>query len=284
MDRILTEAPVALAVSAWKKQHNGEKPDIESPEFKQFKKEVDKLYNAKQQDKAAADKNVGSYVDTLLDILEQAPQNFPQEFYNALTNLQKKGKVNLCNELLKNNIPGEIKTWVQVVGNLFNDNKVEAAEMTLNALKESSKYPWINGLLNQRLIKEDDFNLDNFDASVAGAGGMDISSDAVQQDASSDSSDTTQSDDNFNLDDFGSDTNSDLHITPAGGSVDSIGMGMGGDDEGVDSLDGVNQNKPTYRVIDVMFDNNDPEAAPKVKVVNMDTGETEIKDIYEIDV
>ena len=282
MDRILTEAPVALAVSAWKKQHNGEKPDVESPEFKQFKKEVDKLYNAKQQDKAAADKNVGSYVDTLLDILEQAPQNFPNEFYNALTNLQKKGKVNLCNELLKNNIPGEIKTWVQVVGNLFNDNKVEAAEMTLSALKESSKYPWISGLLNQRLIKEDDFNLDNFDASVAGAGGMDISSDAVQQDAS-DSSDTTQNNDDFNLDDFGSDSNSDLHITPAGGSVDSIGGGLGGDDEGIDPLGGVNQNKAEHRVIDVIFDKDDPEAAPKVKVINMDTGETEIKDIYEVD-
>lgn len=282
MDRILTEAPVALAVSAWKKQHNGEKPDVESPEFKQFKKEVDKLYNAKQQDKAAADKNVGSYVDTLLDILEQAPQNFPNEFYNALTNLQKKGKVNLCNELLKNNIPGEIKTWVQVIGNLFNDNKVEAAEVTLNALKESSKYPWISGLLNQRLIKEDDFNLDNFDASVAGAGGMDISSDAVQQDAS-DSSDTTQNNDDFNLDDFGSDSNSDLHITPAGGSVDSIGGGLGGDDEGIDPLGGANQNKTEHRVIDVIFDKDDPEAAPKVKVINMDTGETEIKDIYEVD-
>ena len=282
MDRILTEAPVALAVSAWKKQHNGEKPDVESPEFKQFKKEVDKLYNAKQQDKAAADKNVGSYVDTLLDILEQAPQNFPKEFYNALTNLQKKGKVNLCNELLKNNVPGEIKTWVQVIGNLFNDNKVEAAEVTLNALKESSKYPWISGLLNQRLIKEDDFNLDNFDASVAGAGGMDISSDAVQQDAS-DSSDTTQNNDDFNLDDFGSDSNSDLHITPAGGSVDSIGGGLGGDDEGIDPLGGANQNKTEHRIIDVIFDNNDPEAAPKVKVINMDTGETEIKDIYEVD-
>ena len=59
-------------------------------------------------------------------------------------------------------------------------------------------------------------------------------------------------------------------------------LGMG--DDGVDPMGGVPADTPDYRVIDVIFDEKDPEAAPKVKVQNVETGEIEIKDIYEIDV
>lgn len=278
MAEILTEAPIALAVSAWKKQHGGEKPDINSEEFKAFKKQVDKEYNYKQQQKADNDNNVGVFVDKLYDIIQQKPEAFPQEFYNALTNLQKKGKVNLCNELLRTvELPGEAKIWVQVIGNLYNTNKNESAEITLEAMKESSKYPWISGLLNHRLMKEDDFNLDSFDASVAGAGGMNISSDSSSTDSTE--TDTSTTDSNFNLDDM---NGGDLHITPAGGAIDSIGMGGGLDD--MPASQPVDPNAPVYRVIDVIFDDEDPETAPKVKVQNVKTGETEIKDIFAIDV
>ena len=285
MPEILTEAPIATAVAAWKKQHNGEKPDVNSPEFKQFKKEVDKLYNAKQQDKADNDKNINGFCDTLYDIYQQAPQKFPQEFYNALTNLSKKGKVNLCNMVLQRiDLPDESKIWIQVIGNLYNSNKSESAEITLEAMKESSKYPWISGLLNHRLIKEDDFNLGSFDSSVAGAGGMDISSDSSSSSSTSSSEDSTSTNTDFNLDDFGNDNgSSDLHITPAGGAVDSIGMG-GGLDDGIGDVAPVDPNAPVYRVIDVIFDPKDPEAAPRIKLQNVETGETEIKDIFDIDV
>lgn len=281
MDRTLTEAPIATAVAAWKRDHNGEAPDVNSPEFKQYKKEVDKLYNAKQQDKADNDKNVGGFCDTLSDIVQQAPQKFPQEFYNALTNLSKKGKVNLCNMVLQRiELPDETKIWIQVIGNLYNTNKTESADITLEAMKESSKYPWISGLLNQRLIKEDDFNLDSFDASVAGAGGMNISSDNSSSETSTDTSTTTDTD--FNLDNISNDS-SDLHITPAGGAVDSIGMG-GGLDNDAGNVAPVDPNAPVYRVIDVIFDPKDPEAAPKIKVQDTKSGKIEIKDIFDIDV
>jgi len=284
MVNILTEAPVATAVAAWKREHNGEAPNTESPEFKAYKKQIDKQYNVKQQDKADNDKNINKFCDTLYDIYQQAPQKFPQEFYNALTNLSKKGKVNLCNMVLqKINLQGESKTWIQVIGNLYNSNKTESADITLEAMKESAKYPWISGLLNHRLIKEDDFNLDNFDASVASTGGMNIKSDTTSNDTSTDTN--SQGNEEFNLDDMDipdADNGDNLHITPAGGSVDSISGGMG--DDMVDPIDGVPADTPDYRVIDVMFDEKDPETAPKVKVQNVETGEIEIKDLCEIDV
>lgn len=283
MANVLTEVGVKYAITRWKEKF-GTQPDVNSPEFKDFQKQVNKDYNYKQQTKADNDKNIDSYVDTLTQILQQNPQTFPQEFYNALTNLQKKGKVELCNKMLRTGaLSGESQTWVQVIGNLYNTNKSESADVVLDALKESTKYPWISGLLNQRLIKEDDFNLDNFDASVAGVGGMNIKSDTTSNDTSTDTN--SQGNEEFNLDDMDipdANNGDNLHITPAGGAVDSISGGMG--DDVVDPMGGVPADTPDYRVIDVIFDEKDPEAAPKVKVQNVETGEVEIKDIYEIDV
>lgn len=283
MAEIFTEVGVKYAITRWKEKF-GTQPDINSPEFKAFQKQVNRDYNYQQQTKADNDKNIDSYVDTLTQILQQKPQSFPQEFYNALTNLQKKGKVELCNKMLQTGIvSGESQTWIQIIGNLYNSNKNESAEVTLKAMMESSKYPWISGLVNQRLFKEDDFNLDNFDASVAGAGGMNTTSDTTSTDTSSTDNTTTQDNNgDFNLDDFASENN-DLHISPAGGAVDSIsgGMDMGVED---DPMAGVNPDAPVYRVIDVMFDEKDPEVAPRVKVQNVETGETEIRDIFDLDV
>ena len=278
MDKILTEAPLSTSIAAWKRSHNGQAPDTNSPEFKAFKKQVDQQQNRKYQQQISGDQNIESFYNTLVKLSQQNAARFPQEFYNALTNLTNKKKVELCNMLLQANLPGDLPTWVQVIGNLYNSNKIESAEVTLEALKESAKYPWISGLLNHRLIKEDDFNLDSFDASVAGAGGMDISSDSSSTDTTStDTTDTTD----FNLDDINNDPNN-LHITPAGGAVDSVG-GIGG---GMDGNQGapVDPNAPVYRIIDVLFDPEDPEAFPRVKEENVETGETRIRDIFEIDV
>ena len=277
MDKILTEAPLSTSIAAWKRSHNGQAPDTNSEEFKQFKKQVDKQQNQKYQQQLSGDENIESFHNTLVKISQQNAQKFPQEFYNALTNLTNKKKVELCNMLLQDGLPGDFPTWVQVIGNLYNSNKLESAEITLEALKESSKYPWISGLLNRRLIKEDDFNLDSFDASVAGAGGMDISSDSSSTDTTS--TDTTNTD--FNLDDISNDPN-DLHITPAGGAVDSVG-GIGGGMDGNQAAP-VDPNAPVYRIIDVLFDPEDPEAFPRVKEEDVKTGETRIRDIFEIDV
>ena len=218
MANVLTEVGVKYAITRWKEKF-GTQPDVNSPEFKDFQKQVNRDYNYKQQTKADNDKNIDSYVDTLTQILQQNPQTFPQEFYNALTNLQKKGKVELCNKILQTGaLSGESQTWVQVIGNLYNTNKSESADVVLDALKESTKYPWISGLLNQRLIKEDDFNLDNFDASVAGAGGMNIKSDTTSNDTSTDTN--SQGNEEFNLDDMDipdANNGDNLHITPGHG-------------------------------------------------------------------
>ena len=293
MANILTEVGQKYAITRWKEKF-GTQPDVNSQEFKDFHKQVNRDYNNKYAQKASNGDNIASYRNKLAQILEKSPNSFPQEFYNALTNLRKDDKVKLCNMLLNRggdstdmvevNMPDQFRIWVEVIGNLYNTNKGESADITVEALKESTKYPWISGLLNQRLIKEDDFNLDNFDASVAGAGGMNISSDSNSTDSTT--TDTnTQDNGDFNLDDIDSSDvggGDDLHITPAGGAIDSVpGSGMGDMDDG--SM-GAPANSPTYRVIDVMFDDKDPEAAPKVKVQNVETGEVEIKDIYEIDV
>lgn len=278
MEKILTEAPIASAIAAWKRSHDGQMPDTNSPEFKAFKKQVDQQQNRKYQQQISGDQNIESFYNTLVKISQQKPEKFPQEFYNALTNLTNKKKVELCNMLLQAGISGELSTWVQVIGNLYNSNKIESAEITLDAMKESAKYPWISGLLNRRLIKEDDFNLDNFDASVASAGGMNVSSDnSTETTTNTDQNQTTD----FNLDDISNDPN-DLHIPPAGGAVDSIGMGGGIDNNpGAPMAD---PNAPEYRIIDVIFDPKDPEAFPRVKEEDVKTGETRIRDIFEIDV
>ena len=282
MANILTEVGQKYAITRWREKF-GNQPDVNSQEFKDFHKQVNKDYNNKYAAKQGNDDRVEDFAVKLEKIAREKPQSFVQEFYNALTNLQKKGKINLCNLILGgNSVSDEDKRWIQVIGNLFNSGKNEAAEITLEAMKESAKYPWISGLVNHRLFKEDDFNLDNFDASVAGAGGMNISSDS-----DSTSTDTTSQDNNdFNLDDIDSSDiggGDDLHIDPAGGAIDSIGGGMGGDEE-IDSMGTPDPNAPTYRVIDVMFDEKDPEASPRVKVQNVETGEIEVKDIFEIDV
>ena len=293
MASVLTEVGVKYAITRWKEKF-GTQPDVESPDFKAFQKQVNKDYNDKYAQKASNGDNIASYRNKLAQILEKSPNSFPQEFYNALTNLRKDDKVKLCNMLLNRggdstdmvevNMPDQFRIWVEVIGNLYNTNKGESADITVEALKEGTKYPWISGLLNQRLIKEDDFNLDNFDASVAGAGGMNISSDSNSTDSTTTDT-STQDNRDFNLDDIDSSNvggGDDLHITPAGGAIDSVpGGGMGDMDDG--SM-GAPANSPTYRVIDVIFDDKDPEAAPKVKVQNVETGEVEIKDIYEIDV
>ena len=293
MASVLTEVGVKYAITRWKEKF-GTQPDVESPDFKAFQKQVNKDYNDKYAQKASNGDNIASYRNKLAQILEKSPNSFPQEFYNALTNLRKDDKVKLCNMLLNRggdstdmvevNMPDQFRIWVEVIGNLYNTNKGESADITVEALKEGTKYPWISGLLNQRLIKEDDFNLDNFDASVAGAGGMNISSDSNSTDSTTTDT-STQDNGDFNLDDIDSSNvggGDDLHITPAGGAIDSVpGGGMGDMDDG--SM-GAPANSPTYRVIDVIFDDKDPEAAPKVKVQNVETGEVEIKDIYEIDV
>ena len=112
---------------------------------------------------------------------------------------------------------------------------------------------------------------------------MNIKSDTTSNDTSTNTN--SQGNEEFNLDDMDipdANNGDNLHITPAGGAVDSISGGMG--DDGVDPMGGVLADTPDYRVIDVIFDEKDPEAAPKVKVQNVETGEVEIKDIYEIDV
>ena len=284
MANVLTEVGIEYVKTRWRRKF-GNEPDVNSPEFKAFQKQVNKDYNQKTQQKAASDDfEVGKYYDALIKIVTEKPQAFPEEFYNALTNFSKKGKIELCNMLVgkDSNLSDENKVWVNVIGHLFNTNKSEAAEVTLQAMKESSKYPWISGLINHRLMKEDDFNLDNFDASVAGAGGMDISSDS----SSTDTTNTDNGTDDFNLDDIDSsdvaDGDSDLHIEPAGGGLDSISGGMG-DDMGDEEAPQAAPDKPTYRIIGMVFDPKDPDNPPKVKVQNMETGETEMKDLCEID-
>ncbi len=292
MSQILAEVGSNYVLKRWRETH-GTEPDINSQEYKDFAAQVNRDYNNKNAEKASNGDNIISYRNKLAEIARKDPGNFPKEFYNALTNLTKTKKAELCLLLLdKNqdptdsievNLPDQFVPWVNVIGLLYGNNKEESANVTLEAMKESSKYPWISGLLNHRLIKEDDFNLDSFDAAVAGAGGMDTSSDSSTSDTST-NTDTSNTSTDFNLDDISND-NSDLHIEPADGSgaIDSIGFGGGLPDDGNNAAP-VDPNAPVYRVIDVIFDPKDPEAAPKIKMQDVKSGKTEIRDIFDIDV
>lgn len=289
MGKTFTEADAKIAKSAWVKKF-GTQPDVNSEEFKKFQSEVNKIYNDKYAIKKAAQDNIGNTYVKLEKVYANNAADFPKALCVELEKLPRDGKIQLCKLLLQKenlgatdtqqhvNFPPEIAIWLEVIGKLFEKNKSEAAHITIEALKESTKYPWINGLLNHRLIKEDDFDLGSFDASVAGAGGMDISSDSST--TTSTDTDTTDNSD-FNLDDYNTGSpDTSMGSMDGKGAIDSIGFGGGLDAPAAP----VDPNAPVRRVIDVVFDPEDPEAYPKVKVQDTKTGEISIKDIFELDV
>ena len=149
----------------------------------------------------------------------------------------------------------------------------ESANNKLNIKEAANKYPWLNKLMGQRLVEDDtpaDF-----------ATGSPISSD---MDAAT--TDTTAS-----SADSGMDPTSDMGVDFAGeaeqngfGDVDiSVGGGYSPEDEVNDEQAMPAPNMPEYKIIDVLTNEDNPNDV-KVKVQDVDTKKSEIKNLDEIDV
>lgn len=140
--------------------------------------------------------------------------------------------------------------------------------------ESASKYPWLNKILNQRLVEDD--------SPADFATGSPISSDIGSTDTSTSSATSTTSTTTDNTSatpdiDFG-DASADN--TPGFGDI-NIDAGGYSPDEGNEEAAPI-PTAPEYKIIDVLLndDNNDV----KVKVQNIETKETELKDLEDIDV
>ena len=80
MANILTEVGQKYAITRWREKF-GTQPDVNSQEFKDFHKQVNRDYNNKYAQKASNGDNIASYRNKLAQILEKSPNSFPQEFY-----------------------------------------------------------------------------------------------------------------------------------------------------------------------------------------------------------
>jgi hypothetical protein len=161
------------------------------------------------------------------------------------------------------------------------DNKIR------QLLESSKKYPWLNEMINQNLITEDDTmgdTLGGFDSAVAGAGGMDTSSNTT---STSTNSDTT----------FDPDTAPDLDLGD-GSSPDlsgGIGGGLSGGNFNLNVKDGENgqipqPNQKSYVVLDMIFqDDLEDDAADQdssdiiVVMKDEETGEIIKKPLNTVD-
>ena len=140
--------------------------------------------------------------------------------------------------------------------------------------ESASKYPWLNKILGQRLVEDD--------SPADFATGSPISSDIGNTDTSTSSTTSTTSTTTDNTSatpdiDFG---NASVDNTPGFGDI-NIDAGGYSPDEGNEEAAPI-PTAPEYKIIDVLLndDNNDV----KVKVQNIETKETELKDLEDIDV
>lgn len=144
---------------------------------------------------------------------------------------------------------------------------------TESIIFESAKnYPWLNKILGQRLTEDD--------SPADFATGSPISSDMDNSGTATSTSSTADTTSNSPDVDISSDLGGDVsNENPSFGDI-NISTGYSPDDNIEEAP--VPINAPEYKIIDVLIndDNNDI----KVKVQDIDTKETKIKDLEDIDV
>ena len=153
-------------------------------------------------------------------------------------------------------------------------------------LESSKKYPWLNEMINQNLMTEEDpaaTATGSFDNAVAGAGGMDISSDTTNTTTDTDTDSTFDPNTAPDLDLDGSDA-PDLSSGGLGGT--NLNLNVKGDEEGQIPQ----PNQKTYVVIDMIFKDSAEDDLQEqdssdimVKLRDEETGEIIEKPLNEID-
>lgn len=150
-------------------------------------------------------------------------------------------------------------------------------------MKKQEIYDYIKS--HKVLTTEDDdspFDSSSFDAKVASGGTGDMSNSTNDLDSSSSTSTSNTSDTTidspFDSGDFGSEGGMSHSAPTFNNDIDL------GDEEDKDSdQPKMLNNLPKGKVLNLIFNDDKPEEV-KVKVLNTDTGEVEIKDISEISI
>jgi hypothetical protein len=177
-------------------------------------------------------------------------------------------------------IEQELKSLQQSKESYTVDDKIH------NLLESSKKYPWLNEMINKNLMTEEDpiaNTTSDFDSAVAGAGGMNISSDTDNSTTDTNTDSTFDPDTAPDLDLDNNDT-PDLSSGKLGGGNFNLNIN---DDENSQIPQ---PNQKTYVVIDMVFkdsaedDLQEQDASDiMVKLKDEETGEIIEKSLNEID-
>ena len=290
----LTEVTKERVIKAWQKQF-GTMPDVESEEFKKFNYDINKQANDKYKQQNMNVGDIPVFSRKLVQTYENNPGEFATELNNAFTHLKNKDKVQLIQLARQNaDFNSVVDGLLGVMVNILIKNKNESVNKIINSIQESiminknSKYPWLYDLLNKKLsfTEEDEdieTNINNDDQVDFDINDLDVPTDdgidnGVVDDLNMSSDDQEDfGDDNFDINDFEDD---DSHIPSA--SFGGVSSSTGTEDEEMGNTP-MPVNTPTYHIIDLIFDDNNPESV-KVKVKNDETGEIEIKNLQEVDI
>ena len=146
-------------------------------------------------------------------------------------------------------------------------------------MKKQEIYDYIKS--HKILTTEDDATA-GVDAAVTAAGTSDLGDTGSTTSTTTSTTDTTTdttSDSPFDSGDFGSDSGMS-HSAPS--FTNNIDLGDE-KDEPKDKGSEITKNLPKGKVLNLIFNDDKPEEL-KVKVLNTDTGEIELKDISEINI
>ena len=168
---------------------------------------------------------------------------------------------------------------VQYVGNKKKNESVQ-----LNVFESAKKYPWLNKLVNQRLV-EDDTPADFAKGSPLDSNTTNntISSDMSNDNLTNTDNNTADNSSDSDLDNFDFDTSSGQDSNGFGDIDISVGGGYSPEDDTENKENPLPVNTPDYKIIDVLL-NDEDDTDIKVKTQNTDTNEIEIKDLSDIDV
>jgi hypothetical protein len=215
-------------------------------------------------------------------------EDFMHDLDNLLGAAQKyRTRAALLDKILSNEnvlLNPDFKEFIQKRFDYYNKTQEESTldDKIHNLLESSKKYPWLNEIINQQLIKEDDTTtsdpLAGLDAQVADAGGMDIaSSDSEQQSAETETD--IDAEIMSDLDNMKPDFSGDL------GSSGSGDINLNFDDNG-EAQPQIPQQE-VYDILDVVFPKKDVQDYGNteilVKLQNKNDGSIIEKPLKDID-
>lgn len=168
---------------------------------------------------------------------------------------------------------------VQYIG-----NKKKNESTQLNVFESIKNYPWLNKIMNQRLV-EDDTPADFAKGSPLDSNTTNntISSDMSNDNLTNTDNNTADNSSDSDLDNFDFDTSSGQDSNGFGDIDISVGGGYSPEDDTENEENPLPVNTPDYKIIDVLL-NDEDDTDIKVKVQNTDTNKIEIKDLSDIDV